>query len=137
MTKTLWILRGLPSSGKTTLAKTLEDSLPNAIAYAADDFHYDDEGNYNWKPENIHKAHKWCQDSVMVVMEAKVGNIIVHNTNTSEREITPYIELAEEYDYKVVSLIIEKHHNNSNSHNVPEEVVDKMEERLRNSIKLR
>jgi len=137
MTKTLWILRGLPSSGKTTLAKTLEDSLPNAIAYAADDFHYDDEGNYNWKPENIHKAHNWCQNNIMVVMEAGVENIIVHNTNTSEKEIKPYLDMANIYGYSVTSLIIEKRHDNSNNHNVPEEVVDKMEDRLRNSIKLR
>jgi predicted kinase len=137
MTKTLFLLRGLPSSGKTTLAKTLEVSLPNAIAYAADDFHYDENGNYNWKPDNVHKAHVWCQHCVMKVMEVGAENIIVHNTNTSEREMKPYLELAEEYGYNVTSLIVEKRHENLNSHNVPEEVVDKMENRLRNSIKLR
>jgi predicted kinase len=135
--KTLYILRGLPSSGKTTLAKTLEISLQDCIAYAADDFHYDDQGNYNWKPENVHLAHKWCQDSVMVCMDAGVANIVVHNTSTSEKELKPYTSMANAYGYKVVSLIIEKRHSNKNNHNVPEDVVNKMEERLQHSLKLR
>lgn len=134
--KTLYILRGVSGSGKTTLAQTLESSLPDCIAYAADNFHYDDQGNYNWKPENVHLAHEWCQDSVMVCMDAGITNIVVHNTSTSEKELKPYTSMADIYGYKVVSLVVENRHGNSNVHDVPKDVLQNQESRLRSSIKL-
>lgn len=62
--------------------------------------------------------------------------IIVSNTTTTEKELKPYIDLAEEYGYKVVSLIVENRHGNDSIHNVPQEIRDSQENRLRNSLKL-
>lgn len=135
--KTLYLLRGVPSSGKTSLAKTLEQYLPNVIAFAADDYHYDDLGNYNWKPENIHKAHTWCQSSVSLAMYEGKDNIIVHNTNTTEKELKPYKDMTSQHGYRIVSLVVEKRHDNKNNHNVPEDTIEKMELRLRDSMKLK
>lgn len=136
--KTLYILRSVSGAGKTTLAKTLEDNLPDAIAIAADDYHYDSEGNYNWKSENMHKAHKWCQSETDRYMcKYFYENIIIHNTNTTEKEIKPYIDLADKYGYKVVSLVVENRHGNSNVHNVPDNILENQEKRLRQSIKLK
>lgn len=135
--KTLYILRGCSNSGKTTLAKTLERYLPFAYAVAADDYFYDQDGDYNWKVEDLGKAHHWCKSEVEACMGSGIAvNIILHNTNTSEKEITPYIKLAEKYGYKVVSLVVEKRHGNSNNHSVPEETLLKQKNRLSNSIKL-
>ena len=136
MNKTLYILRSVSGAGKTTLANTLEESLPEAIALAADDYHYDKDGNYNWKQENMYLAHQWCKGAVKETMKQTYKNIIVHNTNTTEKETTPYIKLAEKYSYKVVSLVVENLHGNDSVHNVPQEVRDNQEKRLRNSLKL-
>jgi hypothetical protein len=46
-----------------------------------------------------------------------------------------YYKLAEQYGYKVVSLIVENRHGNKNIHNVPDETLEKMESRFQ--IKLR
>jgi predicted kinase len=134
--KTLYILRGCPSSGKTTLAETLEQNLPDAVAVAADDYHYDALGNYNWDSKNVKKSHEFCQDFVQFGMACGFTNIIVHNTCTSEKELKPYMQMAKTFDYKVVSLIVEKRHDNKNDHDVPEETVIKMGERLLKSIKV-
>lgn len=136
MERILYILRGCPSSGKTTLAKTLEETLPNCVAIAADDFHYDNKGNYNWKPTNVGKSHDKCKEWVLLAMYSQCTNIIVHNTSTSEKELKPYTDMAGQHGYKVVSLVVENRHGNKNDHNVPQDTVDKMEQRLRNSIKL-
>lgn len=127
-------MRAVSGAGKTTLAVQLCE-LPNTVAFAADDYHYDDKGVYNWKPENMSKAHKWCRKSVEGTMQHGF-NIVVHNTNTSEKEIAPYLALAEEYGYKVVSLLIENRHGNKSVHDVPENVLEAQEKRLRNSLKL-
>lgn len=134
--KTLYILRGVSGSGKTTLAKTLEVSLPNAIAIAADDYHYDKDGNYNFDIRNLGVAHQWCRQNVELSMQGSRDNIILHNTNTTDKEIQPYEKLANEYGYKVVSLVVENRHGNSNVHNVPNYVLQNQEKRLIDSIKL-
>ena len=136
MNKTLYILRGVSGCGKTTLARALASSLPNAAAHAADDYHYDEDGNYNFKFENLGKAHKQCQNNVARDMRLGLDSIIVHNTNTSEKETKPYTDLAEEFGYRVVSLVVENLHGNKDVHNVPQEVRDGQERRLRDSLRL-
>jgi predicted kinase len=59
----------------------------------------------------------------------------VTNTFTTEKEMKPYLELAEKYDYRVVSMIIENRHGNDSLHGVPEFVMEKMLNRF--SFKLR
>ena len=140
MSKTLWILRSVSGAGKTTLAQTLQQYLPNATAIAADDYFYQlgDNGEmyYNFDATKLREAHKECKAYVEGYMIDDFDNIIVHNTNTTEKEIKPYTDLAEKYGYKVVSLVVENRHGNSDVHNVPEEVKKKQEQRLRNSLKL-
>ena len=63
--------------------------------------------------------------------------IVVSNTLTSEYEMEPYLEFAKKYGYQIVSLVVENRHGNSSIHDVPKETLDKMETRLKNSIKLR
>lgn len=134
MDKTIYILRGVSSSGKTTLAQTL-CQLPNTKSIAADDYFYN--GNdYNFRALDLGKAHDWCREGVDSLM-CQEHDIVLHNTSTTEKEINPYLDLAAQYGYKVVSLIIEKRHGNTNDHNVPEHTLARQEKRLRNSIKLR
>lgn len=133
---TLYLLRATSGSGKTTLARELEEHLPNSIAFAADDYHYDEKGYYDFKFENIAKAHRACQERTKWAMVNKKCSIIVHNTNTTEKEIKPYLDLAEEYNYKVVSLIVENRHGNKSVHDVPDDTVDKQRQRLEGNMKL-
>ena len=136
MNRTLYILRSVSGAGKSTLAEKLLQ-LPNSVAFAADDYFTNREGLYKWDASKITRAHDWCQVEVCHAMFQCTPNIIVHNTNTSEKEIKPYLELANEYGYTVVSLVVENRHRGKNIHNVPDETLDKQERRLRNSIVLR
>lgn len=131
--KTLFILRGLPGSGKSTLAKHLLN-LPNSKMFEADDFFLDSEGVYNFNKDLLHQAHKECQKGVLKAFTDGIDTIIVSNTNTTEKEISVYINMAKVYNYKIQSLIIENRHNGESIHNVPEETLDKMKTRF--SIKL-
>lgn len=134
MEKTLIILRGVSGAGKSTVADMLAEGLWPVCE--ADKFHYTEDGVYDWKPENIQKSHEWCQDQVLEFMEYNFAKIIVSNTSTSEKELKPYMDLAEEYGYRVISLVTENRHGNDSVHNVPQETRDAQERRLRNSLKL-
>jgi predicted kinase len=125
MNKELFLLRGLPGAGKSTLAKALGG---NHIE--ADMFHIDENGNYNWKPEKVKAAHSWCQNMVGSWMSDGVERIIVSNTFTQEWEMEFYYKWALDFNYKVFSLVVENRHGGVNEHNVPEDTLVKMKERF-------
>lgn len=63
-------------------------------------------------------------------MDSGADYIFVSNTFTTEKEMKPYLKMAEESGYHVVSLIVENRHGNKSVHNVPEETMTKMRDRF-------
>lgn len=125
--KILYIIRGVPGSGKSTLAKTLTKNVVEA-----DQFMYED-GEYKWKPEKLHMAHKKCQETVEQYMQEGRDKIAVANTFIKLKDIKPYIDLAKQYDYKIV--IKECNGGFQSIHNVPQETLDKMKSKFQPYIK--
>ena len=131
--KTLYLIRGLPGAGKSTLAKTLVGN--EGFHFEADMYFYDKEGNYNFDVTKLHEAHQRCENNVNQIMNYGKSTIVVSNTFTTEKEMKPYMFLAEHYNYKIVSLVVENRHGNKSIHDVPDETLDKMEKRF--SLKLK
>ena len=129
MTKTLYLLRGLPGSGKSTLAKNLGGSHFETDQYFMKD------GQYNFDVTKLKDAHQWCQSSVELAMiQGHISEdnsvIVVSNTFTQEWEMKPYSDMAETYGYIVFSLIVENRHGGVNQHNVPEDKLQAMKDRF-------
>jgi 2',3'-cyclic-nucleotide 3'-phosphodiesterase/NEDD4-binding protein 2 len=133
MNGVLFLVRGLPGSGKTTFATAIWNDY---AVCEADKFFYDKEGNYNFDPTKLKEAHAWCKNEVESKMIEHQNNqqyypeIAVSNTFTQEWEMEDYFKLAEKYGYKVVSLIIENRHGSQNVHGVPEEKLQIMKNRF-------
>jgi len=135
MEKVLYIVRGIPGSGKSTFAKRLvgEDFL---VCEADKYFINEENGKYEFDISKIRDAHKWCQNLVETYMRDSLINdqyyreIAVSNTFTQEWEMEPYLELAKTYGYKVFSIVVENRHEGTNEHGVPDEVLTKMRERF-------
>ena len=123
MSKDLFIVRGLPSSGKTTFAHKLCH-----VVISADDY-FEKNGEYLFDSSKLHIAHKQCQT---IVEENMYGNndIAVANTFTTDKEMKPYFDLDYKYCYTVTTFIVESRHCNKNDHNVPNETVEKMRNRF-------
>jgi len=132
MEKVLYIVRGIPGSGKSTFAKTLVNK--DYCHKEADMFFVDGEGNYNFNPSKIKDAHKWCQEEMDFLMRLEHSPVVVSNTFTQEWEMGPYFELAKTYGYKVFSIIVENRHEGTNEHGVPDEVLTKMRERFETKL---
>lgn len=160
MNKTLFLLRGLPGSGKSFTANLLSENGKYPVL-SADMFFEDENGNYNWDASKIKEAHAWCKfqcEGLMrdgnkvvefpTIVSTTVGSkngyrspgynyfnkIFVANTFTQEWEMDDYYKLAEKYGYDVVSLIVENRHDGVSTHDVPPTTIEKMKERF--SIKL-
>lgn len=123
--KQLILLRGLPGSGKSTFAKSL-----NAAHFEADMFFIDKEGNYNFDATHLKYAHEWCQDLVWMAMAKSYPLIVVSNTFTQEWEMDAYFKMAEEFGYQVVCLIVENRHGGVNEHGVPADKLEQMKNRF-------
>jgi energy-coupling factor transporter ATP-binding protein EcfA2 len=71
MEKELILLRGLPGSGKTTLARSLGGMHMEADKYLM----YS--GKYEFDASKLRDAHNWCQNAVRVGMETQDQKIVV------------------------------------------------------------
>lgn len=133
--KFLILFRGIPGCGKSTTAELLAESGKYPI-HSADDFFMKD-GEYKWNGALLGKAHQWCQDECRKSMEAGFEKVFVGNTTTTEKALNIYTRMAEEFGYKVISLVVENRHGGKNVHGVPADVLDRMDSEIRNSLKLK
>ena len=126
---TLYIVRGLPGSGKSTLGY----ALCGDRSYAADDwfeFKADNEGKtYSevFDPSELGKAHELCQERVENAIQGLRdgwGDVAVCNTFSQQWEAQPYIDMAKRYGFNV--CVIECQNKFENTHNVPDAAVSAM-----------
>jgi len=130
----LYILRGVPGSGKSTVAKSLtdEDCVCEADQYFVDPC----TGEYHFDFKKIGLAHEFCRVKCTELMRMGKPKIVVSNTNTTPKEFAPYVEMAKEFGYAVFFLVVENRHGGSNSHGVPEDKIQQMKDRIKGSLSL-
>ena len=128
----LILLRGLPGSGKSTLAKTilLVKYTTESDVLSADDFFINDRGDYEFDVPKIKEAHNYCQFRCSEKMRQQVKRIVVANTFTQEWEMEPYFKMAETYNYRVHTVIVENRHGSENVHGVPDDKLQQMKDRF-------
>jgi hypothetical protein len=124
MIKDLILFRGLPGSGKSSLAGVL-----CKVHYSADMF-FELDGEYKFDILKLQLAHEWCQSKVEESMAANEPIIGVANTFTMEWEMDVYFRLAEIFGYRVHTIIVENRHLSENVHGCPEETIKKMRDRF-------
>lgn len=144
--KQLVILRGPSGTGKSTIARHLQEQAIREIMPAgwrgsltalergvivpiceADNFWG---SQYNFNVGYLGDAHKWCQLCVKSAMIGESECIIASNTSIKVRDLRPYLDLASEFGYEVriirspgpwdVSLMSQR-----NEHGVPFEVLER------------
>ncbi len=122
VTKRLYLMQGIPGSGKSHLADQLTRVFKDTVTFkylSTDQWRYAN-GKYEYDPETNKQFHTDCQKACVLAMQEHKEVIIVDNTNITQWQADPYIALARIYNYQVQIIRVECH---------PEMAVDRQEKR--------
>jgi hypothetical protein len=96
--KTLYILRGIPGSGKTTLARQM--ATEKNIRLVEIDQFLEVDGVFVYDRNKISAGIDWCHEQVAHEMAAG-RSVIVANTHRRWREMRDYVSVALELGFEV------------------------------------
>lgn len=132
----LLIIRGLPGSGKSTIAKKLQSNSNDCLLvtpnhknivytnhYEADMF-FENDGEYKFDKKYLSHAHDWCYNNVLKSL-LDGNNTIVSNTFVKLWELNKYLDL-EKFVPNTIIEVIEVYTSYDNIHKVPSEQLIKM-----------
>ncbi|KAM3964994.1 uncharacterized protein ACR2FA_000887 [Aphomia sociella] len=139
------IMRGVPGSGKSNLARKIVESVigsaPNDFhthVFSTDDYFYV-RGTYKFNKNYLSEAHTWNQNRVRAATDMALSPIIIDNTNIEDWEMEPYLKYSVRNGY-----IIEIMEPNTpwakkasqcarkNVHNVPLSTIQRMLDNYKN-----
>lgn len=112
----LVLIRGLPGSGKSTMAKVL--AQVGYEHYEADMF-FERDGVYAFDAARIREAHEWCRSRVTAAL-SRGARVVVANTFTRRIEMAPYFAMTSNI------RVVEALGRWGSIHNVPEDKLQAM-----------
>lgn len=120
----LTLVRGLPGSGKSTVAAAL--AAATGAMHVEADMYFMEDGEYKFSITMLGKAHEWCKSNAYSALK-NGRNVVVANTFTRQWEVDPYLVMAKEFGCDV--QIIECTAPFDNIHNVPDHTISDMGDR--------
>lgn len=121
----LYLMQGLPGTGKSSLARVIaRDAL--AVVLSTDDFHHTDPANphlYIFDPTLAVSRHEKNQERCRYFLSRGVS-VVIDNTNITNAAIKPYVLMATALGIPVeIRRCIQEY---GSVHGVPAEIIEKM-----------
>jgi predicted kinase len=122
----LTLIRGLPGSGKSTMAKAMTDADPMLKHFEADQYFVDASGDYKFEPSELEDAHSWCFAETRSAINDGFS-VVVSNTFTRKWEMEPYLKIAKTHGAELEILVATGDYGSI--HSVPQKTIDAMRAR--------
>lgn len=94
----LTVCRGLPGSGKTSLANKLAEKT-SGICIAADDFFTHEDGTYHFNFNLLEVAHNYCIGTAFYHL-SRGKNVYVHNVFAERWTVEKFVDFAHRNGYE-------------------------------------
>lgn len=123
----VYIMRGIPGSGKTTYAKELAGT--SGKIHSTDNY-FVENGHYVFDQRKLGEYHQKNLEAFKESLKAGAPIVVCDNTNIKVCHMQPYIEAAEVYGYRI-EVITMPHLDpqvaaRRNVHNVPLPAITRM-----------
>lgn len=108
MKRTLYVMRGLPGSGKSTRAEAIAAAHRShgTVAVLSTDQYWMRAGVYAFDATKLPDAHAWNYRRAVQAMDEKTDVVVIDNTNILRRHFSNYIEAARQRGYAVEEVVI-------------------------------
>lgn len=134
----VYVLRGAPRSGKSTLARIYKKMFHGVAVVSADDYWTGPFGRYSYDFDFESEAHCFCFRKFLEAVSRENEVIVVDNTNSRLVEAAPYMLAASAHGYtpKIVTVLcplkVMQARNEKNERGaLPDGLIDTMEARIR------
>ena len=122
--RVLVIMRGPPGSHKSSVAAHFIETIPNTVSCSADNYFVKPDGEYEWYPKGLGKAHENCRMLCEKHMRDSKECIIIDNTNIKNKDYDDYLKLAKKHNYFVVQCVPDG--RDDSIHEVPKDKIEQM-----------
>lgn len=127
--KQVYIMRGLPGSGKSEKAKELIRGKFGLI-FCTDDYFIGRDGKYRFVHTMLDSYHDKCFNAFADAIKKGLSPLVVDNVNALQWQYRRYVSIARAYGYKVTIVTMEHPEPEvaatRNSHGVPVSTIHKL-----------
>ena len=136
--KQVFILRGLPGSGKShyarQLAKELVDEIESRFVILSTDDYFESETGYHFDKYKLSEFHNLNLARFIKALSSEIELVILDNTNIRKWEFIAYAEAAHALNYQVKEVVVgdvkdkamQHLYYQRNVHKVPLKMINKM-----------
>ncbi|XP_054720743.1 2',3'-cyclic-nucleotide 3'-phosphodiesterase-like [Uloborus diversus] len=98
----MFIIRGMPGTGKRSLSKLIANAYPGSDILSADNYFNATFTSQMRSKDSKRESHLYCHKNVLKACKKNVHPIIVCNSHVKKVEMDEYLKIASKFNYTII-----------------------------------